>query len=218
MMKTTIAVFLLFLTSLFTYSQYGQDYIMNMVNQQKALRMANTIPALQGLANNYERISNAESDKWHPLYYASLCNIYMSFKSSDAQIKDEYLSKAQIFLDKAFELYPDESELFVLQGFIYQAMLQVNPNERGREFFVLAGDALNEAKQLNPENPRVYYLIGVNLLNAPESVGGGTEAACEFFQTAAEKFPNYTPQHVLSPTWGGEENQKRYSKYCGDYN
>lgn len=67
-MKTTIAVILLFITTLASYSQYEQEYVMNMVHQQKALQVANTIPALQDLANNFERISSAESDKWHPLY------------------------------------------------------------------------------------------------------------------------------------------------------
>ncbi len=216
-MKTTIATILLFFVSLASYSQHEQDYVMGMVTQQKAMGMATTIPALQDLANNFERISNAETDKWHPLYYASLCYIYMSFKSDEAQTKDAYLAKAQLDLDKAFEIYPDESELFALQGYLYQAILQVNPNERGSEYFVLAGDALNQAMQLNPDNPRVYYLIGVNLLNAPKSVGGGTEAACQFFKTGIEKFPNYAPDHVLSPTWGGEENQKRYDHFCGEF-
>ena len=216
-MKKTIGLILIFLTTLVSYSQYGKDYIMVMVNQQKAMSMAKTVPAMQDVASNFERISNSETDKWHPLYYTSLCYIYMSFMSEEAKNKDEYLDNAQLFLDKAIEIYPDESELFVLQGFLYQAKLQVNPNERGKEYFVLAGESLNQAKLLNPENPRVYYLIGVNLLNAPKSIGGGSDLACQFFQTAIEKFTNCTPDHVLSPSWGGEENQKRYSKYCSDF-
>jgi tetratricopeptide (TPR) repeat protein len=216
MMKEIIISIVIFLTSFVSYSQYNNDYIMMMVNQRKAMSMATTVEDFQDLANNYERISNANTDKWHPLYYASLCYIYLSFKSEVSEEKDKYLDRAQLDLGKAIEIYPDESELFTLQGFLYQARLQVNPNERGREYFVLAGEALNQAKKLNPENPRTYYLMGINLLNAPKSIGGGVEAACEYFQTASKKFDAYVPDHVLSPSWGGEENQKRYNKFCRD--
>jgi len=215
-MRKTVGLILLLLTTLVSFSQYGTDYMMIMVKQKKAMHMATTVPAFQDLANNFERISNAESDKWHPLYYAAFCYVNMNFLSKDAEKKDEYLDKAQQFLDKAIEIYPEESELFVLQGLLYQGKLQVDPGERSKEYFVLAGETLNKARSFNPGNPRVYYLIGLNLLYSHESIGGGAEGACPFFQTAIEKYADNIPEHVLSPSWGGEENHKIYNKYCSD--
>lgn len=215
-MKKIAGLTFLLLITLFSFSQYDSEYMTIMVKQKKALRMSTTVPALQELANNFERISNAESDKWHPLYYAAFCYVNMSFLSKDAKTQDGYLDKAQQFLDKALEIYPEESELFVLQGLLYHGRMQVNPSERVQENIVLAGDALNKARSFNPENPRVYYMIGLNLLYSPVSIGGGPETACPFFQTAIEKYADNIPEHVLSPTWGGEENHKRYYKYCSD--
>ena len=215
-MKKIAGLTFLILITLVSFSQYNSEYITIMVKQKKALRMSTTVPDLQVLANNFERISNAESDKWHPLYYASFCYVNMSFLSKDVEKMDEYLDKAQEFINKAFEIYPEESELFVLQGLLYQGRMQVNPSERVQENIVLAGEALNKARSFNPENPRVYYMIGLNLLYSPQSIGGGPEAACPFFQTAIEKYADNIPEHVLSPTWGGEENHKRYYKYCSD--
>lgn len=216
MMKKTVGLILLLLITLVSFSQYSGDYMMIMVKQKKAMSMAATVPALQDLANNFERISNAESDKWHPLYYAAFCYVNISFLTKEPATKDEYLDKAQYFIDKAIEIYPEESELFVLQGLLYQGRIQVNPQGRGREYYVLAGNALNKAKEFNEDNPRVYYLMGLNVLHMPESIGGGPAAACSYFKTANEKYTNFIPQHVLSPTWGGEENNKQYSKYCTD--
>ena len=113
MMKKTIGLILLLLITLVSFSQYGGDYMMIMVKQKKAIRMAATVPALQDLANNFERISNAESDKWHPLYYAAFCYVNMSFLTKEPATKDEYLDKAQYFIDKAIEIYPEESEYAV---------------------------------------------------------------------------------------------------------
>jgi len=218
MMKKTFGLFILLFATLVSFSQYSTDYMMIMVRQKKAMKMATTVPALQDLADNFERISNAESDKWHPLYYAAFCYINMSYLSKDGEKKDEYLDKAQQFLDKAIEIYPDESELFVLQGLLYQGRIQVNPGERSKEYLVRAGNVLETARSFDQENPRVYYLIGLNLLHSPKSVGGGAEAACPFFKTAREKYADFIPEHVLSPTWGGEKNQDYYSRYCSDNN
>ena len=215
-MKKSLGSIVLVLIALVSFSQYSSDYMTIMVKQKKTMRMATTVPALQDLANNFERISNAESDKWHPLYYAAFCYVQMSFLSKDAAEKDEFLDKAQQFLDKGLLIYPDESELFVLQGLLYQGRLQVDPAARGKEYIVLAGEALNKAMSFNAENPRAYYLTGLNLFYTPESFGGGAKAACPYFQTAIEKFAENVPEHVLAPSWGGEENHKRFNKYCSD--
>lgn len=216
MMKKLAGLTILFLTTIVSFSQYNSEYMTIMVKQKKALRMSTTVPTLQELANNFERISNAETDKWHPLYYSAFCYVNMSFLSKDPKTKDGYLDKAQQFINKALEIYPEESELFVLQALLYQGRMQVDPSARIQENIVLAGNALNKARSFNPGNPRAYYMTGLNLLYSPESIGGGQEAACPFFKTAIEKYADNIPEHVLSPTWGGEENQKRYNKYCSE--
>lgn len=215
-MKKFTGLTLLLLITLGSFSQYSSEYMTIMVKQKKALRVSTTVPSLQELANNFERIANAETDQWHPLYYAAFCYENMSFLSKDTTLKDEYLDKAQYFIDKAMEIYPEESELFVLQGLLYQGRMQVNLNERFQKNLVLAGEALNKALSYNAENPRAYYLLGLNFLYSPESIGGGAEGACPFFQTAIEKFSESIPEHVLSPSWGGEENYNRFNKYCND--
>ena len=213
-MKTSIISFVLIFTSIFVYSQSGQDYTLNMVKQKKAFRMTETEQGFQELANNFESIANANTDKWHPHYYTAFCYINMSFTTKSPDKKDPYLDKAQSFIDKGLEIYPEESELFVLQGLLYQGRIQIDPTKRGRSFSGKAQKALKKAKEFNPNNPRAYYLLGMNALHTPESIGGGLEVACPLLKTAIEKFDKNVPEHVLSPTWGGERNQQLYSENC----
>jgi len=51
----------------------------------------------------------------------------MSFVGKVNEKKDTNLDNAQRFIEKALEIYPEESELWVLQGLIYQGRIQIDP-------------------------------------------------------------------------------------------
>ncbi|MEZ5084336.1 MAG: hypothetical protein R2750_12960 [Bacteroidales bacterium] len=216
-MKKTI---LLLVMSAFLSGAYCQDenYTMIMVQHIKSFGMAQTPDDFQNLANTFERISNAESDQWPPLYYTAFSYVNLSFVSKTNEDKDSYLDKAQTYLDKAFEIYPDESELYALQGLLHEGRIQIDPVGRGRIYSMKANEALEKAKQYNPENPRTYYLMGLNILHTPEAFGGGAEPACKLFQTAIEKYKTYTPLNVLLPTWGAERNNQLFTENCTNEN
>ena len=72
---------------------------------------------------------------------------------------------------------PKESELHVLQAFLYPSRILVDPMGRGMEYMGLILTSLETAKALNPENPRIYFLEGINKANLPPSMGGGSELA-----------------------------------------
>lgn len=213
-MKRIVLFFTLILFILNLSAQDTNDYMFVMVKQKKAFNMARTEQDFQNLANTFERIANAESDQWHPLYYAGFCYINMSFISQDSPQKDAYLDKAETFVVKALELYPDESELHVLQALIYQGRIQIDPAQRGMSFSMKASESLETAKAYNPDNPRAYYLLGLNVLHTPEAFGGGAENACKNFDRANELFRSYLAPQVLDPTWGGERNLQLYKENC----
>ena len=206
--------------NLFTglHAQDYSSYMMVMVKQKKALNMAQSEQDYQNLAESFERIANAQTDQWHPLYYAAFCYINMSLRNNDTGQKENYLDNAQAQIEKALEIYPDESELYVLQGLLYQARIPVNVVQRKIEYSIKARDALNVAKEYNPENPRIYYLMALNALQTPEIYDAATETACANLNTAAEQFTGYRPQHVLSPTWGGERSAQLQVQYCSEKN
>jgi len=215
-MKKTILLTLMISIIYPGLSQDESEYMRVMVKQQNIFKMARSLDDFQSLANSYERIANAETDKWHPLYYAALSYLNMSFMSNDMDQVDAYLDNAQPFIDKALELYPDESELHALQGMLFEARIKVDPAGRGMQYSMKATEELNKAKEYNPDNPRAYYLLGMNILHTPESFGGGAEAACPYFKKADELFRSFVPQNVLSPSWGPERNLALLQKNCTD--
>ena len=65
-----------------------------------------------------------------------------------------------------------------------------------------AAEALATAKKLNPENPRIYVMEGIDLFNTPEQFGGSKEKAKVLFEEALKKYDAFRPESNIHPTWG----------------
>jgi hypothetical protein len=161
------------------------------------------------LANSFERIANAEKTQWLPFYYAALANLNAtysftmdgSFGDKTADI-DPLADKAEALLNKADELNKNNSEIWCVKKMLASARMMANPMARYQEYGPVASAALETAKKLNPENPRVYILEGQDLFYTPEQFGGDKQEAKKRFETAATKFDTYKPESNIHPNWG----------------
>jgi hypothetical protein len=163
-------------------------------------------------AGRFERIANAEKSRWLPYYYASYSLVVMSYDEQDGGKRDLILDRAQELLDRAMELQPDESELHVLQAFLYPSRIMVDPMGRGMTYIEKMFASLETAKKLNPENPRIYFLEGVNKLNLPPSMGGGAEVARPILEEALSKFEAFSSNDPLWPRWGEDATRSELEK------
>ena len=145
----TLSIFALTLPVAAQQSQY-QSAMLGLI---ETLDKASTPEEYTQCANRFERIAVAEKSLWLPFYYASYSLIVMSFEEEDGAKKDLILDRAQELLDTALELEPDESELHVLQAFLYPSRILVDPMSRGMKYMELIYSSLARAKALNPENP-----------------------------------------------------------------
>jgi tetratricopeptide (TPR) repeat protein len=209
-MKTFITI--LFLLSLSGVSGQQDAYLQAMQRAMDKLNQASAPAEFQDAANLFERIAQAEKNEWLPLYHAAYACIVTGFTEPDNSRKDGYFDKAQQFLDRAFKIAPEESELYTLQAFLYPGKITVDPMGRGPELFGPMNDAIDKAIRLNPENPRSYYLRAITLLNMPESFGGGKAAAKPWFDKAKERFDRFKPASPFSPDWGKQQNEEELSK------
>jgi hypothetical protein len=123
-----------------------------------------------------------------------------------------YLDKAQQYLDQAIKLVPQESEVYAMQALLHQSRIQVSPMERGQKYFMLAEEALGQAKTLNPGNPRSFYVSGQGKFYMPAAFGGGPQAALPLLTTAQQKFETFKPASDLAPNWGLASNQNLLQK------
>lgn len=209
-MKTLITL----LFAIVLVSSYASEnkYDEAMSQAVENLNHASTVDEFLESANTFERISQMEQKEWLPLYYVAQSYIIVSFMEPDVKKKDPVLDKAQLFLDKAFRIAPEESELFALQAFLYPSRITIDPMTRGMEYMGKMNHALDEAIRLNPENPRSYYLRAISVLNMPEAFGGGAGAAKPIFEVAKLKFDNFQPKTSISPNWGKEQNEMEMKK------
>ena len=164
-------------------------------------------------ANSFERIAIAEKDKWLPYYYASYSYFLLSnTEQKDLEKMDLILDKAQELIDSSFSLAPDESETYVLQAMLYSLRIVVDPFAKGIEYMGKINESMNRAKELNPENPRIYFMEAVTVLNFPPEMGGGPEKAKPIFELAEVKFNSFKPESPISPDWGIEANEAELLK------
>lgn len=200
--------------SLFTFSAYGQGdkYISSMKSILQEMDQASTSEQYMDCAMQFERIASAEKDLWIPYYYASQCLALMSFQESNGEERDKVLDRAQELMDQAMELEPGESELHVLQAFIYPSRIMVDPVGRGGIYFEKMFSSLETAKSLNPANPRSYFLEGTYKLNIPASMGGGPEMAKPILEEALARFEDFTSPDPLWPKWGEESTREELAK------
>jgi hypothetical protein len=202
-MKTML--FSLLLTGIiYTASAQSEQYEAAMKQQVGLLDSASTYSAggMQQLANTFERIAEAEKTQWLPYYYAAYCRVNEAYMAKDKGKVDGLADNALLNIEKAQALKGKDSEISCILSMIASARIGVDPMSRGPKYGPESGAHLEEAKQLNPENPRVYMLQGQALLYTPEAFGGSKTKAKETLELSLKKFTAFKPETPISPAWG----------------
>lgn len=160
---------------------------------------------LNELANSFERIANAEKTQWLPFYYAALtrvnlANLYFQLQKQD-QI-DLVLDKAEPLMNAALALEANNSELMLLKKMYNSGRMMADPMNRYMSFGMDAQTALETAKSLDPKNPRVYLMEGIDKYFTPEQYGGSKAEAKKLFEEAERLFREFQPKSTIHPSWG----------------
>jgi tetratricopeptide (TPR) repeat protein len=171
------------------------------------LDSAKTPADMQQVIGRFTRITQAENNRWEAFYYLAYTQIYFSFWEKDGDKKDAILDEAQKSIDKALKVNGDKSELYALQGYLYQGRIQVS-SMRGMTYSPKAAEVLEKAIKENPENPRAYFLLGQNIYYTPSMFGGGSKNALPKFQKAKELFEKFNGNSGIEPKWGVKLNQR----------
>ncbi len=155
------------------------------------------------LANNFQRIAEAEKTQWLPYYYASYCTVMNAYMEPDKSKTDGIADKAEVLIKKAEELNGGEnSETCVIKSMVASAHMMVDPQSRWMQYGQTSSENITKAKSLDPTNPRPVYLEGQAALFTPEQFGGGKGPAKVLLQKALEMFEKFKPATELHPSWG----------------
>ncbi|SEV99863.1 hypothetical protein [Chitinophaga arvensicola] len=203
-MKRFFLAFLLTGTMATAAMAQSAQYTDAMTKQTSDLDSSSTFnpDALQQKGNTFERIADAEKSQWLPYYYAAYTQVMQALMLKDKSQVDPIADRSEANLDKAEALSPKNSEIACIRSLIATARLTVDPMTRGQKYGADAAAQLQQAKALNPENPRVYMLQGQSLLYTPEQFGGSKSQAKTTLELALAKFAAFKPESTIAPHWG----------------
>jgi hypothetical protein len=155
------------------------------------------------LANNFERIANAEKTQWLPYYYAAYTTVMAAYLEQDKSKTDAIADKAEVLIKKAEELAGGEnSETCIIKSMIASSHMMVDPMNRWQQYGQASSSNIESAKKLDPSNPRPYLLEGQAKFYTPEQFGGGKSVAKPLFEKALGMFASFKPATELNPSWG----------------
>ena len=155
------------------------------------------------VAAKFERIADAEKTEWLAYYYAALVKGRMAQQRFGGD-PDKVADDAQVLLDKAASLSPNNSEIYCVKYIIITARMIVDPQSRYMQYMAPMKEALENAKKADSTNPRPYALQAIGLKNTLEAFGGGYSAAKPLAQKASELYASFKPASALNPNWGKE--------------
>lgn len=171
--------------------------------QLKNAQISQKLEDWQAVANQFERIGKVEATEWLPSYYAAYSYVMMSYIEKDSDKRDKYVELAENHCENALKINKND-EICALRAMTAQANMAINGAIRWIKQGNIFSENIEKAKELNPNNPRIYYLEGNSIFYKPSMFGGGAKNACPLYKKAMEKFVTFTPASSIAPTWGKE--------------
>lgn len=196
-----------------TVSAQNKKYISRMETNVAMLDTSRSIASFQQVANSFEVIANVEKSEWLPSYYMAFCYAMMAGMEKNNDKVDAYCDKAQSYIEQADLLSPDNSEIYTVMSLISSMRIKVNPMARGAKYGMESAKLTAKAKELDPNNPRPYYLEGQGKMYTPPAFGGGKDKALPILEEAVKKFAAFKPASSIHPTWG-EARAKALLEEC----
>jgi hypothetical protein len=206
-MKKILLISFVF-TSIFASAQ-SERFVAAMKKNITLMDSAKTTADFQNVANAFERIGDAEKTQWLPYYYAGLAMTRIGWMDQKLD-KDANADKIKALCDKA-EAIDKNAEICTIRNMAATQQMMVDPQTRWQTYGVEASTALQKGMQLDPNNPRLYYLQGMSLFNTPEQFGGGKDKAKPVFEKSVDLFKKAQSKE-LYPDWGKDQAVQMLAK------
>jgi hypothetical protein len=206
-MKKIIFSFILFIT---VAAQAQSDkYAATMQKDIALLDSSKTTLDYENASNAFVRVGDAEKTQWLPYYYAALAETRIGWIDKNVD-KDQLAEKIKALVAKA-EAIEKNAELCTITNMAATQQMLVDPQSRWQSYGMEASAALQTGMQLDPANPRLYYLQGMSIFGTPEQFGGGKDKAKPVFQKAVDLYKTFKVK-PLYPNWGQKDAEAMLAK------
>jgi tetratricopeptide (TPR) repeat protein len=140
-------------------------------------------------------------------YYVGLADYRLNNQVSDEaeEKREQILGHATDHLKQATTLDEDMADAWALLTGVYGQRMGLNPMQ-GMLLGSDAGSAIERAKKLDPDNPRVWIIDGTQDFFTPSLFGGDKERALRKFKKAAQLAQQESIDDPLRPSWGHAES------------
>jgi tetratricopeptide (TPR) repeat protein len=191
--------------TLLTVSSFAQDF--HTVMQKTFVTFDTTKNPDQSMeyANKLVLIAKKFDKDWQASYYAAYSKVLLSYREQDGGKKDAILDEAQAFIEQSVAILgKDNDETHVIRAMIASSRIGVDAQNRWQKYGKVFSENLDKAKEINPNNPRIYMQLGMNKYFTPAMFGGGKKAALPYLEKAKELYDKEAGGDVLKPYWGRE--------------
>ena len=144
-------------------------------------------------------LSNTYPNEWLPKYYAALVQVKIALLS-----KDDMDAQADIAIDwinKSKKLQVND-EILCAESLALTTKMQVNPALRWFSYKDRIYGSLQKAKNINPNNPRIYVLEASLQYHLPKLLGGGCNKAIPIAKQAEKLLNLEVGKKKYLPSWG----------------
>ncbi|MDE2705695.1 MAG: tetratricopeptide repeat protein [Gemmatimonadota bacterium] len=188
-----------------TLAQSADSLIISGRQMLQAGESANDLDAMYAARATFERtLADTSLSAWGHYYIALADYRIAGLLEGESKDPSEHLNAAVEHLKKATEIDPQAAEAYALLSSVYGWQIGLSPMKT----MILGprvGKAIQKAKQLAPDNPRVVLSAAISDFNTPEMFGGSKEKGLQGLQRAAELFAQEEPTDPIQPAWGHRE-------------
>ncbi|UAB80475.1 hypothetical protein INR76_10145 [Marixanthomonas sp. SCSIO 43207] len=165
-------------------------------------------------ANMFERIAQAEQEKWLPPYYVAQINVIKSFGEKDKTKISAQLEKAQDFINLAKTNSNENPEILVLEAQWYTAWIAFDGQQYGMKYSGKVQQLYSKALEIAPNNPRVILSKAEWDMGSAKFFNQPLDPYCKDIRRAIELFATFKPEGKFYPTCGEDRARMILDKNC----
>jgi len=163
----------------------------------------------------FERIAQAETDNWVPLYHAANVLISTQFRLKDVDARNNMLEKAKKVIAEAHKRSENNSEITTLEGMLYTGYVSMDPGTYGMKYSPKIMQLHSKAVALNPDNPRALANKIEYEMGSAKFFGNDLKPYCTQMKEIIPKFENQKLEVPFAPSYG-IDRAKQVANSCED--
>lgn len=152
----------------------------------------------------FERILQLKEQPWLVNYYIALADYGLSMNASAVQKTEDvkkYTESGINVINKSLDENPEFADSYVLLEALNFNRWQYE-QEKMQEIISATQSADENAKRLDPNNPRYVLITGIAHYWTPEQYGGGMSVCIPEFEKSIKLFETRKEKSELYPDWG----------------